>query len=308
MVRLGHQATGVLIMRWLVTGASGRLGRDLCRTLRIAGHDVSSPPRSELDICDSDAVATYMNQHEFDVVVNAAAYTNVDRAETDHSNLHLVNEWGVQNLAHSAAKQAAAWFIQVSTDHVFGDGANAGRLLAESAPVRPVNSYGKSKARSEHIVRKLMVGRSAIVRTAWLYSPGSSNFVTTMASRALRGERSEVVADQWGQPTWTRDVAVRIVTLGCRLTMGLAPAGNYHATNAGQTTWCELARRVYERAGADIELVVPIGSSKIPRAATRPPWSVLGHAAWARAGMPPPRPWEQALDEALPLFLQAESS
>ena len=294
--------------RWLVTGASGQLGSELVKVLETSGCDVIGLGRNDLDISENAHVTDVIMRVRPMFVINTAAFTDVDGAEACPDTAFRVNARGASNLASSVARLRRGLLVHLSTDYVFGSPGEASKPWGESDPVNPLNEYGRSKAEGELAVRKRLPDRGVIVRTAWLYAPGSKNFVSTMVERALAGTTSCVVNDQWGQPTWTRDVAESVVDLASRLGDGRAPAGTYHATNSGRATWFDLARRVYERAGADMELVTPIVSMEISRAAVRPPWSVLGHDAWSNAGMRPPRPWEEALDEALPLFLQAETS
>ena len=294
--------------RWLVTGASGQLGRELALRLSDLEYPVSALSHADLDVADAKSIEVALDQERPRYVINAAAYTNVDGAETDAEEARSVNANGPLILAETIARRPDVYLAHISTDYVFGLPGDTLSAWHESDLVSPMNEYGRTKALGEQAVRETLPNRSLIVRTAWLYAPGCSNFVSTMVDRALAGIPSRVVADQWGQPTWTRDVADYVVGLAARLGDGRAPSGTYHATNSGRATWFTFARRIYEGVGADVDLVTPMASTEISRAATRPPWSVLGHEAWSLAGMPPPRPWEQALDEALPLFLQAERS
>ena len=291
--------------RWLVTGASGQLGTELVWRLASLNLPFVALSHEDLNIADAKAVEAALDHVSPRCVINAAAYTNVDGAESDAEAAWMANARGPLLLAEAIARRPDVCLAHISTDYVFGPPGDTPRAWHESDLVAPLNEYGRTKALGEEAVRENLPDRSLIVRTAWLYAPGFRNFVSTMVDRAIAGIPSKVVADQWGQPTWARDVADCVVGLAARLGDGRAPAGIYHATNSGQTTWFTLARRIHERVGADVDLVTPIVSTQISRAATRPPWSVLGHEAWSLAGMPPPRTWEHALDEALPLFLQA---
>jgi dTDP-4-dehydrorhamnose reductase len=274
--------------RWLVVGAGGMLGRDLLAALE--GRPVTAADRAALDVTDPAAALAAVAGH--DVVVNCAAWTAVDDAESHEAAAYAVNAVGAANLARACAA-AGASLVQVSTDYVFpGD---AGEPYAEDAATAPRSAYGRTKLAGEWAVRALLPERSWVVRTAWLYGAHGPSFVGTM--RRLMGEREtlDVVDDQHGQPTWTRDLAAQLVAL---VDAG-APAGTYHGTNAGETTWCGLARRVFERSGADPARVHATTTDAFPRPAPRPAWSVLGHDGWARAGLAPMRPWQDALDEFL---------
>ena len=278
-------------MRWLVTGAGGMLGRDLVTVLSAAGAEVTAVTRSQLDITDPAAVAEALPGH--DVVVNAAAWTDVDGAESNEAEATRVNGLGPQLLAAACAAQGSR-LVHLSTDYVF-DG-TAATPYAEDAPLAPVSAYGRSKAAGENAVRRLLPDASYVVRTAWLYGEHGGNFVRTMATLEASRETLDVVDDQIGAPTWTREVADAVV----RLVTGDAPAGTYHATAQGQTSWFGLAQAVFAEIGADPERVRRTTTDKFPRPAPRPAYSVLGHDAWDKAGLAPPGDWRAALHEAAP--------
>jgi dTDP-4-dehydrorhamnose reductase len=281
-------------MRWLVTGAGGMLGHDL---LDVLPSGVTAVRRSELDITDADAVAAAVAGH--DVVVNAAAWTDVDGAEADEAAATRVNGTGAETLALACAKTGAR-LIHVSTDYVFAG--DATEPYPEDGPINPINAYGRSKLAGERAVLETLPETGYVVRTAWLYGRHGKNFVTTMLRLARERETLDVVDDQLGQPTWTGDLAAQIVAL----LDADAPAGIYHGTNAGQASWYEFARAVFAQAGLDPERVKPTDSSTFVRPAPRPSYSVLGHDGWARAGLEPMRPWEDALAAATTDGLFAE--
>jgi dTDP-4-dehydrorhamnose reductase len=278
-------------VRWLVTGASGMLGRDLVDVLGAAGEEVTAVTRSDLDVTDATAVAAAVPGHE--VVVNAAAWTDVDGAEEHETEATRVNGLAPQLLAAACAAEGAR-LVQVSTDYVF-DGA-ADRPYAEDAPLAPRSAYGRSKAAGEAAVRALLPGSAYLVRTAWLYGEHGRNFVRTMASLEATKDTVDVVEDQVGQPTWSRELARGVH----RLVAADAPPGTYHATAAGQTSWFGLARAVFEELGADPERVRPTTTDRYPRPAPRPAYSVLSHEAWARAGVAPLGDWRAMLHDAVP--------
>jgi dTDP-4-dehydrorhamnose reductase len=262
------------------------LGRDVAAAL--TGSDVSAPPGDELDIRDPEACLAWVAGH--DVVVNCAAWTAVDAAESEEGPAFEVNACGPANLARACAREGA-WMVQVSTDYVFaGDGVAP---YQEDDPVAPRSAYGRTKAAGEWAVQAYLPGRHHLVRTAWLYGGQGPSFVHTMMRLSGQDENVvHVVDDQYGQPTWSRDVAERMVAL---VTSGAA-AGTYHATSSGQATWYELARAVFGAVGADAARVEPVGSAAVPRPAPRPRWSVLGHAAWHDAGLNPIGHWSQRLE------------
>jgi len=274
-------------MRILIAGAAGMLGQDLQKAL--AGREVTALSRADLDVTDRDAVLAAVAGH--DVVLNASAYTKVDDAETHEDDAYAINALGTENLAVAAARNGAR-FVTVSTDYVF-DG-HATEPYAEDTPRDPINAYGRTKAAGEELALAAHPSGAFVVRTAWLYGADGPNFAKTMVKLAGSHETVSVVDDQLGQPTWTGDLAARIV----ELVGSDAPAGIYHGTNSGQATWFEFARAVFAEAGLDPERVTPTDSSTFVRPAARPSYSVLGHDAWAAAGLAPLRPWREALSDA----------
>ena len=273
--------------RYLIAGAAGMLGQDLQKAL--AGRDVTALSRAELDVTDRDAVLAAVAGQ--DVVLNASAYTKVDDAETHEDDAYAINALGTENLAIAAARSGAR-FVTVSTDYVF-DG-EATEPYAEDTPRDPLNAYGRTKAAGEELALAAHPDGAYVVRTAWLYGAGGPNFAKTMVKLAGSHETVSVVDDQVGQPTWTGDLAAQIVAL----VDSDAPAGVYHGTNSGQTSWYGFARAVFAATGLDPERVKPTDSSTFVRPAPRPSYSVLGHDAWTRAGLQPMRPWQDALDAA----------
>lgn len=273
--------------RILIAGAGGMLGRDLQTAL--ARRAVTAASRAELDITDAAAASDAVAGH--DVVVNCAAYTAVDAAESDEEAAHLINATGAENLARASARHGAR-LIQVSTDYVFAGDATS--PYAEDAPLAPVSAYGRTKADGERLARAAHPDGTIIVRTAWLYGQHGPNFAATMLKLAADREMLTVVDDQRGQPTWTADLAAQIVALiDSPVTHGV-----FHGTAAGETTWFGFARAIFENAGLDPERVQPTDSSSFVRPAPRPAYSVLGHDAWEAAGLATPRDWRTALDAA----------
>ncbi|TFC86132.1 dTDP-4-dehydrorhamnose reductase [Cryobacterium sinapicolor] len=270
--------------RYLITGAAGMLGRDLQAAL--AGRDVTASDRTELDITDRAAVLAGVVG--YDVIINAAAYTKVDDAETNEDAAYAINATGPHNLA-LAASAAGAKLVQVSTDYVF-DG-SATDPYSEDTPLNPISAYGRTKAAGEAFVLAEHPAGSYIVRTAWLYGEHGPNFPKTMLKLAAARDTLSVVDDQVGQPTWTADLAAQIVAL----LDSDAPAGIYHGTSSGVTSWFGFAQAVFAAAALNPERVTPTDSSQFVRPAPRPSYSVLGHDAWAAAGLSPIRDWREAL-------------
>lgn len=280
---------------WLVTGAGGMLGRDLVTVLGAdPARRFTAATRAELDLTDPEAVRAAVTGH--DVVINAAAWTAVDAAETHEDEATAVNGAGVENLAHACALVGAR-LLHVSTDYVFpGD---ADRPYPEDAPTAPVNAYGRSKLVGEQAVSRLLPETGYVVRTAWLYGTHGRNFVNTMLRLAAEREHLTVVDDQLGQPTWSYALASRLVELGDAARSGRAPAGSYHGTASGQTTWFGLARAVFALSGLDPDRVRPTTSADYLLPAARPAYSVLGHDRWRSAGLAPMPDWHEMLGRAL---------
>ncbi|MFC5743998.1 dTDP-4-dehydrorhamnose reductase [Actinomadura rugatobispora] len=276
-------------MTWLITGAGGMLGTDLAARL---GGDAVALTRAGLDLCDPAAVRAALRRHRPATVVNCAAWTAVDAAETDEGAALAVNGTAVGTLA-AACAEAGATLVQISTDYVF-DG-RGDRPYPEDAPTSPVNAYGRTKLAGERAAAGAG-GPCFIVRTAWLYGAHGPNFVRTMTRLAAERDTVSVVDDQIGQPTWTGDLADRIIALAG----SGAPPGVYHGTAAGRTTWYGLAREIFTLLGLDPDRVRPVTSAEFTRPAPRPAYSVLGHDRWAEAGLKPMRDWRDALHAAWP--------
>ncbi|MGW1952676.1 dTDP-4-dehydrorhamnose reductase [Streptomyces sp. NPDC001920] len=284
-------------MRWLVTGAGGMLGRDTLDALLARGEQVAGLGHAALDITNADSVDRALTAHHPDLVVNCAAYTAVDDAETDEERALRVNGDGPRLLARACGAHRAR-LIHVSTDYVFAG--DASTPYAEDQPPRPRTAYGRTKLAGERGVSQELPDASAIVRTAWLYGVHGRSFVRTMIESEARGDTVDVVVDQRGRPTWSADVAATIASLGPRV--GTGATGVLHVTNSGEATWYDLAREVFRLLGADPDRVRPVTGETFRRSAPRPAYSVLAHDRAPRFGLPPPRHWRTALHEALPLI------
>lgn len=269
--------------RVLVTGAAGQLGRALGGTAP-AGWTVCGYDADELDITDAAAVRERVEAVRPAIVVNAAAWTAVDRAEAEPEAAYAVNARGAANVARAAAA-AGARVVHVSTDFVF-DG-SIGRPLTPDDPVNPLGVYGRTKLEGEREVLAATDGAAVVVRTAWLYAAEGTNFVRTMLR--LMAERAEVrvVADQIGTPTWARSLAGAIWTVAARPTV----RGVHHWTDAGVASWYDFAVAIQEEALAAGLLaravpVRPIASTEFPTPARRPAFSVLDkRATWEALGV-----------------------
>ena len=281
-------------MRWTVIGAHGMLGRDLVDLLTERGEAVTALDRLDVDITEPGLVLEVT-----DVVVNCAAYTAVDGAESDESAAFGVNAVGAANVAR-AARRVGARVVQVSTDYVFaGDAATP---YAEVAPPAPRSAYGRTKAAGEWAVRAENPDH-LVVRTAWLYGAHGPCFPKTIARVAAEKGGLDVVADQVGQPTWTVDLADLIH----RLVAAGAPAGTYHGTAGGSVSWHGFARAVLAAAGMDPAIVRETTSDGFVRPAPRPAYSVLGHEGLRAIGVSPIEDWARRWESAAPAVLAAQA-
>ena len=286
-------------MKWLITGGSGQLGLAIQKELSFQGIDFIAVKSSELDITKPLVVNQLVDFVKPDVIVNTAAWTDVDGAETNQSAAYLVNALGPQSLAVAASKIGAR-LVQVSTDYVFS-GENAAPWRENEAH-NPQSVYGSTKSEGEKFVQAVLPTDSYVVRTAWLYSADGKNFAKTMVKLAMnRADVVLVVNDQLGQPTYAGDLATQIV----ELVISGAPVGIYHGTNSGQATWFEFAQEIFELAGADVSRIIPVSTSEYPSPAKRPTYSVLSHGAWGNTTVPAMRDWRIALAEAMPSIISA---
>ena len=281
--------------RVLITGANGQLGRELLRRGPRRDFAVAGRARAELDITDRAAIARAVDATEADLVVNAAAYTAVDQAESEPERAYAVNATGPRLLAQVCAERGLP-LIHVSTDYVF-DGSKAGGYV-EDDPVAPLGVYGASKEAGERAIREELE-EHVILRTAWVYSSHSRNFVLTMLQLAEKQDVLRIVGDQYGSPTAAGDLAEAILTVAKRLDEG-PKCGTYHYAGAGRTNWAGFAEAVMELClppGRPVPTVVPITSAEFPRPAKRPANSVLLCDRIARTFQIEPRPWREALAE-----------
>ncbi|WPF83232.1 dTDP-4-dehydrorhamnose reductase [Sanguibacter sp. 4.1] len=281
-------------MRWLVVGANGMLGQDLVSALRERGHTVDGSDRDTLDITDLDSATRGLVG--YDVVVNCAAWTAVDDAETQEAAAFTVNAVGPANLAR-AARAAGARLVQISTDYVFAG--NATEPYAEDAPTAPKSAYGRTKGAGEWAVRA-ETDDYLVVRTAWLYGARGACFPKTMVKLLSGRDTLSVVDDQVGQPTWTVDLADLVI----RLVEAKAPSGTYHGTSTGQTSWRGFAQAAVAAAGLDPDAILATTSADFVRPAPRPSYSVLGHDALTAIGVAPIGDWAERWAAAAPSVLE----
>lgn len=281
-------------MIWGITGASGQLGRSLIDLLEREGQEFISWSHEDLDISEPGMHQIFLNS-EPSIIINCAAYTAVDKAETDSQTALKVNRDGVKNVA-VAAKILGVPLIHISTDYVFSGNSNKPWLTSDET--HPISQYGLSKLQGEIAISETYPENSVILRTAWLYGPYGKNFVKTILRKALTNKEEElrVVHDQFGQPTSSRDLASQIFLIA----QSKIKNGLFHATNAGKATWYEFAREILVLSGESTSRVIPVTSAEFPTPAKRPGYSVLDHSDWGRAGIPPMQDWRTALHKIFP--------
>jgi dTDP-4-dehydrorhamnose reductase len=265
-------------VKLLVTGAGGMLGRDV---MRVAP-DATGLTHADLDITDAAAVARVVDDVRPDAIVNCAAYTNVDGAESDEATATRINGDAAGNVARACAAVGAR-LVQVSTDYVF-DGSKR-EPWVESDATNPLGAYGRSKLRGEERVQAELPDH-AIVRTAWLFGPHGPNFVSTMLWLASERDEVEVVTDQVGSPTFAGHLAPALVDMAER-----AETGIFHGAGAGSCSWYELTLEAFDAAGVSCR-VLPTTAEKFARPAPRPAYSVLGSEREHPITLPP---WQEGV-------------
>jgi dTDP-4-dehydrorhamnose reductase len=258
----------------LVFGGNGQLGRELIRSAANSGIRLTALSRSEADISNSAQIQTAIARYRPDIIVNTAAYTNVDQAEVEQEKAYSENVLGPNVLAE-ASRAADLPLIHISTDYVF-DGTKRGAYV-ESDPIAPVGIYGRTKAQGEKAIREIW-GKHIILRTAWVYGEFGNNFLKTILRLAVERADIKVVADQYGSPTCTRDIAQTILAITPRLINSTNLWGTYHYGGRTATTWYEFAREIVLAQAAFTgknPRVFPISSEEFPTIAKRPKNSVL---------------------------------
>jgi dTDP-4-dehydrorhamnose reductase len=291
----------------LLLGAAGQVGREVAALPPPAGLRVVAVTRAELDLTDRSAVAALVAACEPAVIVNAAAYTAVDRAESEPELARTVNADAPGWIADAAAAAGAA-LIHMSTDYVF-DG-NAAEPYREDHPASPLGVYGRTKAEGERRIREA-TDAHVILRTAWVFGARGQNFARTMIRLARSRPLVKVVADQQGTPTSAAMLAAAIMAIAARIAAHNPAYGTFHLTNAGSTSWHGFAARIFAGMagrGLAVPELRPIPTAEYPTLAIRPAYSVLDCGKIARVYGISPEPWTVALDGMLPSLLAAEAA
>jgi dTDP-4-dehydrorhamnose reductase len=287
-------------MKVLITGANGQLGRELVRQGHEFNYKIQSLSHQQLDITHKDQLHQMMTRVSPSLVINAAAYTNVDQAENESDIAYAVNKSGPSYLARYCADHGLA-LIHISTDYVF-DGTK-GQPYQESDPIAPLGVYGQSKAQGEAVIRSVLKNH-IIVRTSWLYGVYRNNFVKTILK--LGNERADlrVVADQYGSPTSAADLAKALLTIAKKI--GAAEKfywGTYHYCGKGITSWHGLAEKIIQLAEShatlQIKQVTPITTAEWPTPARRPPYAVLDCSRLKSQFGIEPKPWQESLKHTI---------
>ena len=283
----------------MITGGSGQLGVAVSQELGESGQSFYAVSSSDLDITQGPIVQEFVAGLSPSVIINCAAWTDVDGAESDEQGALRINSDGAENLA-VAGNLCDSRLIHISTDYVFsGEGSSPWQVTDE---INPQSAYGRTKAQGESRVLATYPENTFVVRTAWLYSPWGKNFAKTMTNLAIKSQGFvRVVNDQAGQPTSATDLARQLIELG----ISSSPAGIYHGTNSGQATWFDFSKEIFKLAGADVGRLIPVSSREYPRPAKRPSYSVLSHDAWAKTSVKAMRDWRIALAEAMPAIISA---
>ena len=278
-------------MKILITGSNGMLGHDLIKVLDES-HELILTNSKTLDITDETQVMDFICDKKPDIIINSAAYTDVDGCEENPELAYNVNGEGVEYLA-LACKKIDASLVHISTDYVF-DGLSR-EPISEDAQIAPISVYGKSKLKGEQAIQEIL-DKFFIIRTAWLYGINGKNFPKTMLELSKNHSQISVVYDEVGTPTYTLDLALAI----CEL-IETDYYGIYHITNSGSCSWCEFSRYIFEIANKDVK-VIPITASEFARPAPRPSYSVLDNKNWINHGFKPLRNYKEAINEYIELI------
>ncbi len=276
-------------MRILLTGGNGQLGRELADAAAAAGHEVCSPTHAECDITSAADVRATLEDTHPEVLVNCAAWTRVDAAESEADAAFRVNALGPRLLAAECAHRDVL-LVQMSTDYVFHSSATS--PIDEWQIPNPRSTYGASKLAGENEVRAI-APRHQVIRTSWLYGRDGPNFVLTILRAAAEKPQLRVVADQLGSPTWTGHLApalLRVIDRGI--------PGTFHLTNSGVVSWHGFAEAIVAASGVSAE-VTAITTAEYPTAAPRPPYSVLDNRVWRLLGEAPLPDWRDGLSSYL---------
>ena len=279
-------------MRLLITGGHGLLGKEIAQVFDRST-TIRTTDREEWDVTDPAACRREVDGFRPDAVVHCAAYTAVDRAESEPEMARILNVEGTRNVAR-ACRERGALMVTFGTDYIF-DGA-ASRPYREEDPANPLSVYGKTKWAAEQALREEGADH-LLVRTQWMFGPAGKNFIRTILEKARRGEALRVASDQVGCPTFSRDLAVAVRNL-----LGARARGTVHFSSEGETSWFGLARHVLERCGLPAALLSPALTRDLPYPAPRPAYGVLSKEKYREVTGASPRPWEEAVGEYLEMI------
>jgi dTDP-4-dehydrorhamnose reductase len=272
----------------LIIGANGMLAADMTPALVSAGYDVIGTDLPETDITNFERTDAFIRGVNPGAVVNCAAFTQVDKCETEEQTAYAVNARGVKHIAEITAKLAIP-FLHISTDYVF-DGTK-GEVYCESDEANPLSAYGRTKLAGERFALSVNP-KSLVVRTQWLYGAAGPNFVKTMLKLFTEQGGAKVVNDQFGSPTFTKDLAA-----ACAVLLKSGETGLFHITNAGVMSWFDFAVKILSLSGLRGVSLTPCPTAEFPRPAKRPAYSPLKNERWINSGHEPLRPCAEALAE-----------
>jgi len=279
-------------VRLLITGGLGLLGKEIARVFEGSA-GIRTTDREGWDVTDPAACRREVDGFRPDVVIHCAAYTAVDRAESDAAAANILNVEGTRNVAR-ACRGRGALMVAFGTDYIF-DGASS-RPYREEDPANPLSVYGKTKWAAEQALRE-EGGDHLLVRTQWMFGPAGRNFIRTVLGKARQGERLRVASDQVGCPTFSRDLAGAVRNL-----LGARVRGSVHFSSEGETSWYGLARHVLERCGLPAALLSPARTRELPYPAPRPAYGVLSKEKYRTVTGATPRTWEEAVGEYLEMI------
>ena len=280
-------------MKILIIGSTGILGTELFRAFSTSGHQVFTPNSTELNLLNATSIHEVINSVKPNFVINCAAWTDVDGAQTHEEEAFALNAEAVGVLGR-VTQALDVSIIHISTDYVF----NGLSMFpySEKDPTDPINVYGASKLKGEELLLAAHPQKSWVIRTSWLYGPTGKNFVKSIARKALKNEAANVVNDQIGSPTNASDLAVGILSLVEKR----PEPGLYNYSNQGVVSWYGFAEKIYKLIGADMQLLTPISTSDLNIKAPRPKHSVLGKEKWINANLSLVPNWDASLELALP--------
>jgi dTDP-4-dehydrorhamnose reductase len=278
--------------RILLLGGSGILGLEVLRILQIEHLEYVAPISTDLDIRDKDQLFRFVSELKPEWIINCAAWTNVDGAESSFEEATEINTKAVGNIG-IAADLFECKVVHISTDYVFNG--KSSEPYSENSSANPLNKYGESKLQGEAALMAVLPS-AYVIRTSWLYGISGKNFVKTIAGKALRREEATVVDDQIGSPTSARDLARGILSI----LRNQPEPGIYNYSSSGSCSWFELAQKIYLVIGANETLVQPISSSSLSSIVKRPKFSLLSKEKWISAGLSEVRNWEDSLQLMLP--------